>query len=161
MNNTEAKAKKWLAYSYGLGEHEVVYSSSLYFPDFTLPDGKTFEVKRLYGDKIIVYTSQIEMLRVYENTRVLVFAEPVSPIANVSGKQLVEAVDNETNLAGNIKITIAWEGRYQIQLDPETNELLKTYKRTFVPTGEYTDIIKEVLRHFLEEILKYEEAPSK
>ena len=69
-NKTEKQAKRWLIETMGLREDDITKSRGT--PDFLTPIGG-FEVKKLYGDKIIFYSNQLEILARYPDVTILIF----------------------------------------------------------------------------------------
>lgn len=61
MNNTELYAKKWLLKN-GYKEEEIIFRQNS-SPDFICKDGKRFEVKYLYGNKLIFSKKQEDNLK--------------------------------------------------------------------------------------------------
>lgn len=62
MNKSERIAFEWLIKEKGLTESEIIFSGSK-TPDFLCKNGKKYEVKRLYGNSILVYQSQVSDLK--------------------------------------------------------------------------------------------------
>jgi len=60
MNKTELLAKDWLIKK-GYKAKDIIKTSLS--PDFTCTDGKRFEIKKLYGNKLIFYSNQIKYLK--------------------------------------------------------------------------------------------------
>ena len=71
MNKTEQKAFEWLK-NKGYKETEIIFRSKD-TPDFICSDASKYEVKFLYGSKIIFYNNQFEQMQ--DEDWVLVFDE--------------------------------------------------------------------------------------
>ncbi len=91
MNTLEQKALNWLTFVTGFNASDILYSNNT-SPDFVLPDGRGFEVKRLHGRHgIELYPRQWEQLLKYENCQIAVwdprFAVPIFlvPVPNPYG----------------------------------------------------------------------------
>ncbi len=126
MNITEFQARRWIAKAANVREDEIRYSKTS-TPDFTLPDGSTYEVKRLYGDKIIVYPSQLEALSYSPDTEILVFGVgDKDPVARIPTKELLECVDSGRTSWQNIRI-ITYGSPLRVVLGREEWEALKRY----------------------------------
>lgn len=91
MNKSESEARKWLVREKNLKEGEIVKTHGT--PDFLTPIGG-FEVKKLYGDKIIFYGDQLEELARFPDVKILVF--------NGNGKFVREALYSEIDLTRGI-----------------------------------------------------------
>lgn len=107
MNKTETKAYEWLQKLYKLKPSEIVYCIGK-SPDFILNDGRTFEVKRLYSNSIVLYENQIKNFK--PNTVILVWGTQDSPYKIMVWKD----VENKTEYEG-IKIRRVSED------DPDNN----------------------------------------
>ena len=68
-NLTELKARKWLV-NQGYKNNEIIFNGG-HTPDYTCADGKRYEVKFLYGDEILFYSTQIEKMK--DDDEVLIF----------------------------------------------------------------------------------------
>jgi len=60
MNKSETLAFNWLL-KQGIKEKNIIFSPNT-VPDFTINDGRSFEVKRLYKNIIIFYDNQMKNL---------------------------------------------------------------------------------------------------
>lgn len=125
MNKTEKLALSWLSETYGVSESNIAFSSNT-TPDFVLPDGQGFEVKRLYGDKIIIYPDQIKALEEDPRHTVLVFkADGKEPTAEIPVGELLAALSDGSKTWQNIKIVIPG-ARLQIFIDPSIRDAIDT-----------------------------------
>lgn len=70
VNKTELMALEWLKTNEGYKENEIIKNSNS-SPDFICQDGKRYEIKFLYGNRIIFYSTQIKNLK--DNDIILVF----------------------------------------------------------------------------------------
>jgi len=101
MNKTEEKALNWILAKENIPREGVIYQASR-SPDFLLPDGRSYEVKRLYGNQIMLYRKQYEALRQYKDCKIIVFGEGDSPVTIIP---LVE-IGSEGLLWGNIRVNL-------------------------------------------------------
>ena len=67
VNKTELLAIEWLQ-KQGYKKEQIIKSQS---PDFTCTDGKRYEVKLAYGNKLLFWNTQVPKLK--ENDTILVF----------------------------------------------------------------------------------------
>lgn len=61
MNTTELLAQEWLL-SQGYKNTQIIFRPNV-SPDFVCQDGKRYEVKRLYGNKLLFTKDQVEVLK--------------------------------------------------------------------------------------------------
>ena len=61
MNKTELMAKEWLEKK-GYHENDMIFRPQV-SPDFICKDGKRYEVKFLYGNKLLFYNKQVKQLK--------------------------------------------------------------------------------------------------
>lgn len=151
MNATELTARRWLARQAGVAEEEVVFSSSR-TPDFVMPDGSKYEVKRLYRDKIILYPSQVRALREQDDIIVIIFSDGnEKPTATILAKILVQALDRGENSILNIKLVVT-EDKVQFYLGEKLQESFERYiEENYVPgTRARTAVFRKALAEFLE-----------
>lgn len=158
MNVTERIALRWLSRHTGVPEHEIVYSPNS-TPDFILPDGSLYEVKRLYGDKIIVYYSQVEALAEIPDTKVVVFSrEGVEPVAIIPAGELVEAIRKGQTIWGNVKLLVVdLRGRVMLFIDKGVLASLREYMKA--KYGPNSRNISSVFQMAVIELLKREGHP--
>lgn len=71
MNKTEEKGLNWLI-GEGYKRGEIIYKK---IPTFITLDDKKFEVKRLYGNQIIFYSSGYNKLKNMKDVNILVFRD--------------------------------------------------------------------------------------
>jgi len=151
MNVTELTARRWLAQEASVREEEVVFSSNM-TPDFVMPDGSKYEVKRLYRDKIILYPSQVSALREQNDISVLVFrGGDDKPTAVIPASELVQALDSGENSILNIKLVVT-EDKVQFYLGEKLQEAFERYIQENYPPG--TRVRTAVVRMALMEFLK-------
>jgi len=152
MNSTEAMARKWLAKGANIAEEEIVFSSNS-TPDFILPDGSEYEVKRLYRDKIILYPSQVNILREREEINVIVFGKDgEEPTAIIPAREIVQALDNGTRTVLNIKLVVT-EDKFQIYLGEELQERFQQYLDSEFTEADrvYSMVFRKAMNEFLKE----------
>lgn len=113
MNKTEASAKEWLIREKGLLASNIMKTNGT--PDFVTPIGG-FEVKKLYGDKVIFYSKQIEQLQRYPGVVVLVF--------NGNGELIKEAPFSEMKDGVFGEIKVVETNQSSIQVSQELKEIL-------------------------------------
>mgnify|MGYP001400236515 CR=1 FL=1 len=130
VNKTELKAIEYLI-SQGYKENEIIKNSNK-TPDLICLDGKRFEVKFLYGNSLVFYSTQLKDLK--DDDTILVFNkdELVTKFNwkdkdSISFNIIVENLDNKTS----------------IQLEDTTIEILKTLKLTSRDT--YDEIIVRMI----------------
>ena len=85
MNKIEERALKWIAETTGYGKGEIQFSNNS-SPDFTLPDGRSFEVKYSYLKEkvkkrkhITIYPRQWAHLVTLTDCTILVFTQGDKP----------------------------------------------------------------------------------
>lgn len=139
MNKTEKTARQWVAKEHSVLDVEVIFSTKG-TPDFTTPDGTKYEVKRLYGDKIIIFPAQASALREQSDIKVLVFAVgATSPLAVISAQDITSAVDNGTMAVRNIGLVLVEKrAEPKYQLDYDLQERLDNYMRENTTEGAKT-----------------------
>ncbi len=96
-NKSEQVAVRWLVANKGLREEDIVKSKGT--PDFLTPIGG-FEVKKLYGNKIIFYSNQIEELKRFPNVTILV----VDGDSKLKKEALFSEIDLEQGVLGDIEV---------------------------------------------------------
>lgn len=153
MNITERAARKWLARENGVREHEIIYNRTV-TPDFKLPDGSLYEVKRLYGDKVIFYPTQIKALSRHPQCRILIFGKDSdSPVAIMPAGELGKAV--EESVWRSVRVVVALPlglTKYQIYLTPQLQEAFDRYiKEQF---GPHEHVASALFRKAMEEFLE-------
>jgi len=157
MNATELTARRWLAQEAGVAEEEVVFSSSG-TPDFVMPDGSKYEVKRLYRNKIILYPSQVRTLREQNDISVIVFrGGSDKPTAVIPAGELVQALDSGKNSVLNIRLVVT-EDKYQFYLGEELQESFERYlKENYAPgTRARTAVIRIAIMDLMKKKGYYE-----
>lgn len=154
MNTTEKIAHLWLAEAKGLNMDEVIFSSNK-TPDFILPDGSKYEIKLLYKDKIILFPSQVEVLKEQQDIMVLVFARNSrSPMAAIPAGEIVDAVDTGVMRWKNIKLVVFSKGLHktQVYLPEAVQAALDKYvaEKYFPGSRIVTGIVIRAISEFLE-----------
>ena len=135
MNKTEEKAFKWII---SQGYKNLIYKKT---PTFITSDNKNFEIKRLYGNQIIFYNKQYQILKKLTNILILVFRD------NENKPFLKFKFDEIKDLKKQYKgIEINWvnidEEIKTIRLSEKTKERLKKFGKM----GEnYEQLINRLL----------------
>ena len=101
MNRAEIQALCWLSKTTGYKEDEISFANNR-SPDFTTPDGKGFEVKSLYGKRIVLDSRQWVNLYQHLDCVILVFADSSEPYAIIPLREIPPGVREWHDL----KITI-------------------------------------------------------
>ena len=130
VNKTEQKAIEWLkekGYSY-----EQIKINGNSTPDFICNDGKRYEVKLLYGNKIIFYSNQTE--KMLDDDIVLVF--------NKSG--FVEEFKWNERENSSIKITSVKDDTTMIRIQKSTAKRIKKLK--LCSLDPYDEILDRLLK---------------
>lgn len=87
LNKTEKKCYEWLKREYSVSDNDIFRIANR-SPDFTLKDGKSFECKKIYGQRtIILHTKQLQILQ-KTNTTILVFNNDSKPIYQINSNNL-------------------------------------------------------------------------
>jgi len=133
-NKSERQAKKWLIEKMGLREKDITKSKGT--PDFLTPIGG-FEVKKLYGDKIIFYNDQLDILARYPDVKILIFNGDGHLVRQASYSD----IDMEYGTLGDIKVVNSQ--RTSIQITKDLAVRLQSL-------GKMGDTYDEVLRRLLE-----------
>jgi len=99
MNKSERKAFQWLL-KQGIPVKAIVYQSQPKSPDFIFTDRDVkYEVKRLYGKKILLRREQFARLKEMSNVEILVFSdEGVEPVAIIPVKDIEEGTERAEGL---------------------------------------------------------------
>lgn len=154
MNNTERIARQWVAEKHSIPEEEVVYSCRS-TPDLVTPDGTKYEVKRLYGDKIILFPVQVATMREQSDIQVLVFAKGVSsPLATILSQDIISALDNGSKTVMNIHLVIVpnrTDARYQVFLGDSLQARFNKYLDNSYTEDDkvYSATFRKALEEFL------------
>lgn len=132
MNRTELMAFEWLKKNKGYKDSDILRKSND-SPDFICLDGKRYEVKFLYANKIIFYSTQIKKMK--DDDNILVFDR--------NGLIIDFLWKNRNKISFNIQIIEVDESKMKVELDTDiVNELIKRKK----VRDTYSDIIRELLR---------------
>ncbi len=131
LNRTENLAIEWLK-SIGYKKQEILHNPKI-TPDFICQDGKRYEVKLLYGTRIIFYSTQLKSLK--SDDIILVFDRE-----RLISKFLWGDKDKSP-----IKIQIVEINNIQIQVSKATREKLKAVRITKRDT--YDEIINRLLKN--------------
>jgi len=143
MNNTEEKALNWLI-SQGYKANSIIYKKT---PTFISTD-KKFEVKRLYGNQIIFYNKQYQILKKLNNVLILVFRDNENePFLKL---KFEEIKDLKKQYKG---VEINWVGIDEkvraLRLSEKTKERLKKF-------GKMGEDYDQLLNRLLDRIEKNE-----
>lgn len=130
VNKTELMALEWLK-KQGYKENEIIKRSNT-SPDFICQDGKRYEVKFLYGNSIIFYSTQINSLK--DNDIILVFDR--------RGFVTKFLWKDKKNTPLDIKL-IEQDDRTTIQIESETLKRLKMFK--IVKKESYDELINRIM----------------
>ncbi len=133
VNKTELMALKWLK-DQGYKDNQIMRKRNT-SPDFICEDGKRYEVKFLYGDRIIFYSTQLKNLR--DSDVVLVF-DKTKLITKFLWK-------DRKKIAINIKI-VEQNERTTIQIERKTVEKLK--KIRIAKRESYDEIINKLIKDY-------------
>jgi hypothetical protein len=133
MNKSELKAKQWLVENKNLKEEDIFKSKGT--PDFLTPIGG-FEVKKLYGDKVIFYSDQLDELTRFPDVKVLVFDGD----GEFKKEILVSDIDREKGTLGEFRVVET--GMITIQVTKSTREQLKSM-------GKMGDTYDAVIQHLV------------
>ena len=135
VNKTELKAVEYLI-SQGYKENEIIKNSNK-TPDFICLDGKRFEVKFLYGNSLVFYSTQLKDLK--DDDTILVFSKD----------ELVNKFEwkDRDKISFYIRIQ-KLDDKSSIQLDKNTLEILKSKRLT------NRDTYDEIIVRMLEQIHK-------
>lgn len=130
LNKTELMALEWLK-NQGYKEKDIIRVPNQ-SPDFLCMDGKRYEVKFLYGNKIIFYSTQVKNLK--DDDIILVFDRD-SLITKFLWK-------DRDKVPLNIKILVT-EGKIKLSMDKDVvNSLIKLKK-----VGDsYSDVVRKLLK---------------
>lgn len=157
MNKTEQVARKWIALKHNIDVTNVLFSANE-SPDFTIPGGTSYEVKRLYGRKIILYRTQVEVFRLRGDIRVLTFGrDSTEPLAQISAAAIIEALDSGYKSVNGIDIVVVPpviedQRDYHVALDGELNQRLLKYLAT--EFRENSRVVSAIFKKALEEFLE-------
>ena len=140
MNKTEEKALKWII---SQGYKNLIYKKT---PTFITFDNKNFEIKRLYGNQIIFYNKQYQILKKLTNVLILVFRD------NENKPFLKFKFDEIKDLKKQYKgLEINWvnidEEIKTIRLSEKTKERLKKF-------GKMGENYEQVINRLLNELDK-------
>ncbi len=143
MNNTEEKAINWLI-NQGYKSSNIIYKKT---PTFISTD-KKFEVKRLYGNQIIFYNKQYQILKKLNNVLILVFRDNENePFLKL---RFEEIKDLKKQYKG---VEINWVGIDEkvrtVRLSEKTKERLKKF-------GKMGEDYDQLLTRLLDKIEKNE-----
>jgi len=135
MNKTEQKALNWLN---SQGYKNLIYKKT---PSFITPDNKKFEIKRLYGNQIIFYNKQYQILKKSNNVQIIIFRD------NESSPFLKLKFDDIKDLKKQYKgIEINWinidEKIKTIRLSEKTKDRLKKFGKM---DEDYEQLINRLL----------------
>jgi hypothetical protein len=132
-NKSERQARKWLIEEMGLREEDIVKNKGT--PDFLTPIGG-FEVKKLYRNKIIFYSDQLDILARYPDVKILIF--------NGDGHLVKEAsysdIDTEHSMLGDIEVVDSQMTSIQISKD---------LRKRLQSLGKMGDTYDDVLQRLL------------
>lgn len=133
VNKTELMALEWLKNHEGYKENEIIKNTNK-SPDFVCLDGKRYEVKFLYKNMIIFYSTQIKNLK--DNDFILVFDRDKF-ITKFFWK-------DRKNISIKIKI-VEKENQTSINIEHKTLEKLKKLRITKRET--YDEILNRLVEN--------------
>lgn len=129
---TEKLALGYLKDKYKYNSTEIILGRKS-TPDIICSDGKRFEVKYLYGNKLIFYNTQVKSL--LPEDIVLVF----------NNKELVTSFKwKEKQKLKNIKLVIVGENRVRIEIDEDILLTINSLKKNTQET--YSDVLRRELK---------------
>lgn len=140
MNKTEEKALDWLIKQ---GYKNLIYKK---IPTFITSENKKFEIKRLYGNQIIFYNKQYQILKKLDNVQILIFRDnEFSPFLKFKfdeikdlKKQYKDIEINWVNIDEKIKT---------IRLSEKTKNRLKKF-------GKMDEDYEQLINRILDEVEK-------
>lgn len=140
MNKTEEKALDWLIKQ---GYKNLIYKKT---PTFITSENKKFEIKRLYGNQIIFYNKQYQILKKLDNVQILIFRDnEFSPFLKFKfdeikdlKKQYKDIEINWVNIDEKIKT---------IRLSEKTKNRLKKF-------GKMDEDYEQLINRILDEVEK-------
>ena len=143
LNRTEQKAKEWLIRK-GYKEEEIIFNAKG-SPDFTTADGKGYEVKRLYGSRIIIYGSQYEQMQKLTDVTLLVFDdEREDPRLQIP---FTEIRDKPSTYQG---IYISWVPRmYRISVDMPIEMYNKFAKKCIDVDKKHVEVLRDFIGQWI------------
>ncbi len=151
VNKTEQKAYTWLI-SQGISEDVIVFQAHS-SPDFIFTDRDIkYEVKRLYGRKILMRPKQLGKLKAQDNVTILVFSdESNDPIEWIP----VSEIDETSERYGSVLIHFVKRALNSFMVQFECpKELLEQVNAKIRTDGKYshrTDLLRHLLRKYVEE----------
>ena len=134
-NKTEKQAREWLVTTMGLRKEDITKSKGT--PDFLTPIGG-FEVKKLYGDKIIFYSDQLEILARYPDVTILIF----NGDGHFVRKATYPDIDLERGALGDIKV---------INTQMTSIQVSKELVAKLQSLGKWGDTYSTIIRRLLDE----------
>lgn len=149
MNQTETKAYNWLI-SQGVPEN-VIFFQARKTPDFLFTDRDIkYEVKRLYGKKILIGVNQLDKLKAQDNIVILVFSDDSDePIERIP----VSEIDENTERYGNILIHFVPPhsgSLVQFECPTKLLEQVDTKIKADEKHAHRTDLLRYLLRKYVE-----------
>lgn len=132
LNKTELMAIEWLRKNKGYNDQDVIKNSNK-SPDFVCPDGARYEVKRLYGNAIIFYSTQIESLE--ETDIILVFSD--------QGFVYKFLWKDRDDIHLTVKVVNISSDKVKVQLDKDVVTALIRLKEV---GDNYSDVVRKLLK---------------
>jgi hypothetical protein len=133
MNRSEQICFEWLK-SIGYKEEDIVFNQAR-SPDFKCKDGKRYEAKRLYGNRILFYSSQLKALE-----------GSIIVVVDVDRKLVVRTFPfNQRHEEEDLEIIElpAYNGQAIIRVDNEILNWLKSMKHE---NECYNDILRRICK---------------
>lgn len=134
MNKSEGICFAWLK-AQGYKDVDIVFSTNK-SPDFVCSDGKKYEAKRLYGNQILFYSTQIDALNDVTIVVVDTSKESVIRTFNFSDKENQKGIE--------VKIVDYFKGCGMIRISQEARDKLKEI-------GKKDENYDEIIRRLIDE----------
>jgi hypothetical protein len=140
LTDSERKALDWLTKKYG-GEIRFNYGKS---PDFTLPDGRKIEVKRVVFNTIYFTAKQWSELS--EDTEIMLMGDGPEPIATVPFSEVKKAYESGKQLkCGGRSFILSVQEKQSTILIRCSEETLKAFKKYAVDYEDYEAALRSLL----------------
>ncbi len=151
MNKTEQKAYTWLI-SQGIPEDVIVFQAHS-SPDFIFTDRDVkYEVKRLYGRKILMRPKQLGKLKAQDNVTILVFSdESKGPIERIPVSELDETSERYGSVLIHFVKRALNSHLVQFECPVKLLELVDNKIKDEERHAHRTDLLLYLLRKYVEE----------
>jgi len=146
MNKTETKAYDWLL-KQGIPKDAIVFQRNK-SPDFIFTDRNVgYEIKRLYGKKILIDPRQFELMKQQKRTiTILVFSDQQDkPVATIPLREINEETARYADML------IQW---YSYNVGATTIRVKKTTMKRFDVFGNKGETDDQLLNRLLDEIVQ-------